>query len=147
MKFINIAIGIISLFATAKGSDLQKRAKTCDPISAVDITKTSNYQYGYNKYKINSGSVKTALSMVDGCSAKGLVNFGVNVNLIMDESPELFIPACNSHDACYICQRGKKNCDNRFKSHMIELCAKKWGSMYSFFFLKKKKRYIHLYTK
>lgn len=108
--------------------NLEKRAPKCDPIKngKVEIVK-KNYKFGYNKYK-DSGKVKTALSQANGCGPKKAV-FGID-NETMKKIPLLldgtFEAACNSHDVCYSCKKGKSNCDKKFKSNMLTICNKKY---------------------
>ena len=50
-----------------------------------------------------------------GISAETLKN---NSFLLTDT----FLPACNMHDICYTCQKGKSICDTRFKNSMNSIC-------------------------
>jgi len=110
-------------------ANLEKRA-ACDPISKANVAVVnSNYNFGYKQYQ-DKGSVKTALAHVNGCGPKKAV-FGIDANT-MKKIPFLldgtFEPACNMHDICYTCQKGKKTCDSRFKSGMNAICNKKFST-------------------
>lgn len=113
--------------------DLEKRGNNnpyavCGSKSSVKITKTSKYQYGFSKYSVKSGSAMTAIHKINGCSGQEFINFGIKSKLLLSSSLTLFTPACNSHDVCYGCQKGKSTCDTRFKNNMITLCGKKYTS-------------------
>jgi len=108
--------------------NFEKRGNVCDPISSAKVTVVSNnYNFGYKQYK-DAGSKKTALSHVNGCGPKKSV-FGIDANTIK-KIPFLldgtFEAACNMHDICYACQKGKSTCDTRFKNGMVAICNKKF---------------------
>jgi len=116
---------------TEEVNDFEKRAsKPCDPISKgkVSLVK-SKYKFGYNQYK-DAGTKKTALSQVNGCGPKQAV-FGISAStmkkipLMLDGT---FEAACNMHDICYACQKGKSTCDSRFLSGMKAICNKRYPS-------------------
>ncbi|OUM57322.1 hypothetical protein PIROE2DRAFT_67844 [Piromyces sp. E2] len=109
--------------------NLEKRAP-CDPISQANVSLVkSNYNYGYNQYQ-DKGTKKTALSNVNGCGPKSKV-MGIDADTIK-KIPFLldgtFEPACNMHDICYVCQKGKSTCDTRFKDGMMSICNKKYST-------------------
>jgi len=108
--------------------NLVKRANPCDPIAKGKVALVkSNFKFGYNQYQ-DKGTKKTALSQVNGCGPKKAV-FGISdktmkkIPLLLDGT---FEPACNMHDICYVCKKGKATCDKRFKSGMYNICNKKW---------------------
>jgi len=109
--------------------NIEKRA-SCDSISKANVVVTnSNYRNGYKQYQ-DKGSVKTALSEVNGCGPKQAV-LGIDnetLKLIPGILDGTFEPACNMHDICYACQKGKSTCDTRFKNGMINICNKEFPS-------------------
>jgi len=110
-------------------ANLEKRAP-CDSISKANVAVVnSNYNFGYKQYQ-DKGSVKTALAYVNGCGPKQAV-FGIDSET-MKKIPFLldgtFEPACNMHDICYACQKGKSTCDTRFKNGMNAICNKKFST-------------------
>lgn len=105
-------------------SNKQKRDLTCDPVSSSSISLVeSNYQNNIPRYQQDAGSAPTALQEVNGCGPKLLDKF--NVSEVFNG---IFLPACNSHDVCYGCQKGKAHCDSLFLSNMQMLCNKKYSS-------------------
>lgn len=109
---------------------LDKRAP-CDPISKANVALVKkNHKFGYNQYQ-DKGTKKTALSHVNGCGPKSKV-IGIDADTIK-KIPFLldgtFESACNMHDICYACQKGKSTCDTRFKNGMINICNKKYSKV------------------
>jgi len=95
--------------------------KKCDPISKSNIIETShNFQYGFSQFKQGAGSVTTPIELVNGCGPK-FAEWADFSNVYKG----LFLPACNSHDTCYMCQKGKTYCDDQFLRNMEKLCDKK----------------------
>jgi len=108
--------------------NFEKRA-TCDPVNKANVAVVnSNYSYGFKQYQ--DKGVKTAISYVNGCGPKKAV-FGIDADTLK-KIPFLldgtFEPACNMHDICYGCKKGKSTCDTRFKNGMISICNKKFPS-------------------
>jgi len=115
--------------AEPEGVNIEKR-ETCDPISQANVSVSDDdYRNGYKQYE-DKGTKKTALSHVNGCGPKQAV-FGIDNNtlkkipLLLDGT---FEPACNMHDICYICQKGKSTCDTRFKNGMNDTCDRAFPS-------------------
>jgi len=83
----------------------------------------SNYKNNVPRYKQDASSIRTALEEVNGCGPKlfGKINIGEKYNGI-------FLPACNSHDVCYDCQKGKAFCDDMFLGNMLTLCYNRYSS-------------------
>jgi len=75
--------------------------------------------YGIPKYQQASNSAETAITEVNGCGPK---IFGKN---IAESYQGLFLPACNCHDVCYDCQKGKEHCDDVFLTNLKYLCDAK----------------------
>jgi len=98
----------------------------CSPKKGVKINREEYYKRGLPGYKLLSGSVITAIHNVDGCHSA--VDFAHKVGIIkLSTSKELFTPACNSHDVCYDCLKGKRYCDNKFLNDMKFFCSKKYS--------------------
>jgi len=107
-----------------KTNDFEKRGDTCDPISEANVAVVNqNVKYGFKQYK-DKGKKKTALSHVNGCgphkSVMGISNETLKNNSLL--LTNTFLPACNMHDICYTCKKGKSICDTRFKDAMISIC-------------------------
>jgi len=106
-------------------NNISKRDTTCLPISSSMIACTeSNYKFNIPRYQQMDNSVPTAIEEVNGCGPKILG--GINLGAIYTG---LFLPACNSHDVCYECQRGKDYCDTRFLINMYTMCNKKYDML------------------
>ncbi|OUM61110.1 hypothetical protein PIROE2DRAFT_62700 [Piromyces sp. E2] len=102
---------------------MEKREQCPAPSNGIINLVESDYQYGVPRYQQASNSVRTAIAEVNGCGPKlfGKYNIGESYN-------GLFLPACNCHDVCYDCQKGKKNCDKIFLNNMKDLCDTKYPS-------------------
>jgi len=98
--------------------------KPCDPVSEGKIVKspTTPYHFGFYRYTQESGSAKTAISVVNGCGPKN----NEQISQIVGSLPyaEEFTPACNSHDICVTChQLSRSGCDSTFKGNMKSICS------------------------
>jgi len=104
--------------------EFEKREEPCIDISKGKINLIeSNYEYQCPMYQQDPSSAKTALAEANGCGPKIVGDIGVG-----SFYKGLFLPACNSHDVCYDCQKGKTFCDNQFKNNMYNMCDIKYDS-------------------
>ena len=93
----------------------------------VKIGRKAYYKYSYPRYTLQPGSVITAIHNVDGCN--DIIDLAKKYGIIkLSTSKELFTSACNSHDVCYDCLKGKSYCDKKFRENMNTLCRKKYTS-------------------
>lgn len=109
---------------TKLGNLAKREDKPCDPVSQGKISKTSTepYNYGFYRYTQDSDSVKTAISVINGCGPKNNEQIS-NIVGMLAYSDE-FEPACNSHDICVTChQLERSGCDSTFKNNMKSICS------------------------
>jgi len=105
--------------------NLEKREdKPCDPVSEGKISMTSSkpYNLGFYRYTQDSDSVKTAISVINGCGPKNNEKISKIIGKL--EYSDEFEPACNSHDICVTChQLERSGCDSIFKTNMKTICS------------------------